>query len=56
MELTPLLVDKKVAAKVLGISVRKLEYLISQGKMQTKRIGRRVLVPYVALRKFADEV
>jgi excisionase family DNA binding protein len=55
MEMSPLLLDKKTAAKALSISVRMLEYLISGGKLQTHRIGRRVLVPYGSLRRFAGE-
>ena len=53
MELVPLLLDKKSAAKLLGISVRMLEYLIAQGKVCVRRIGRRVLIPHQSLAQFA---
>jgi excisionase family DNA binding protein len=55
MESEPLLVDKKFATKTLSISVRKLDYLITEGKLRTRKIGRRVLIPYSALRQFAKE-
>jgi len=51
----PLLVGKKDAAALLGVSLRKLDYLIEQGKLQPRRIGRRVLLAYAGLRKFAGE-
>jgi excisionase family DNA binding protein len=45
--------DKKSAAKLLGISVRKLDYLIIAGELRVVRIGRRVLLPYRKLVQFA---
>ena len=52
MELQPILVGKRQAARLLGISVRKLEYLISLKELPTRRCGRRVLIPYKALLEF----
>jgi excisionase family DNA binding protein len=53
MDFVPLLMDKKSAAKLLGISVRKLDYLIIAGELRVVRIGRRVLLPYRKLVQFA---
>jgi excisionase family DNA binding protein len=55
MELEPLLVSKKEAAALLGISLRQVDYVIAQGKLRTRRIGRRVLLPFRAVRQFAGE-
>lgn len=41
----PLLYDRKSAAHMLGISLRAIAYLIAGGKIKTRRIGSRVLVP-----------
>jgi hypothetical protein len=54
MEIEPLLVSRKRAAVVLGISIRKLSYLIAEGEVATRRVGRRRLVPVAVLRKFAQ--
>lgn len=55
MELAPLLLDKKNAARLLGISVRKLEYLIADGKLRIRKIGRRTLLRYRDVARFAAE-
>ena len=47
-----LLVSKKEAAQALSISIRSLEYLIARRELQTRRIGKRVLVLASALHKF----
>lgn len=39
---------------MLGISVRTVEYLLSQQKLVSRRIGRRVLVPFSSLESFAQ--
>ena len=48
-----LLYDRKTAAEMLSISVRTLDYLISQRKLETRRIGRKLLIPRESLRRFA---
>lgn len=47
--------DRKEAASQLSISVRSLDYLISSGRIHTRRIGGRVLVPTRELRRFATD-
>lgn len=49
-----LLYDRKEAARQLSISVRSLDYLIAGGQMETRRIGKKVLIPHVALSRFAQ--
>lgn len=53
MEIRPILVGKRQAAQLLGISLRKIEYLISLKELPMRRCGRRVLIPYKALVEFA---
>lgn len=48
-----LLYDRKTAAIQLSISVRALDYLIAQGKFNTRRIGKKVLIPHADLVRFA---
>ena len=52
-ELQPITVGKKTAAQLLGLSVRTIEYLISQRKIAARKVGRRTLIPYRALQEFA---
>ncbi|RRA49004.1 helix-turn-helix domain-containing protein [Acidipila sp. EB88] len=47
-----LLYDRKEAARVLSISVRSLDYLVSNLEIRTKRIGRRLLIPQTELLRF----
>lgn len=49
---TKLLLSREEAAKTLGISLRKLEYLITDQRIPIKRIGRRVLISSRALEEF----
>ena len=48
-----LLFSRREAARALAISVRKLDYLISERKLKTTRIGRRCLVHRSELERFA---
>ncbi len=50
----PLLVSRQQAAALMGISVRALDYLVSNRKIQTRRIGSRVLIPYLELKRFVQ--
>lgn len=48
-----LLYDRKEAARQLSISVRSLDYLIAAKKLDTRRIGKKVLIPHHSLMRFA---
>jgi hypothetical protein len=49
-----LLYPRKDAAFALGISIRSLDYLIAGKQLDTRRIGKKVLVPRGALVRFAS--
>ncbi len=49
-----LLYTKKEAAQMLSISVRKLDYLIADGEIKVRRIGKRVTIHIRALQQFAS--
>ena len=48
-----LLYDRKSAARQLSISVRSLDYMLAGGKFQTRRIGKKVLIPHGELVRFS---
>ena len=48
-----LLYDRKSAAHALSISVRSLDYLLSQRAFRARRIGKKVLIPASELKRFA---
>jgi excisionase family DNA binding protein len=48
-----LLLSKHEAARLLGLSIRSLEHLISRKEIPTRRIGRRVLITRSAVEFFA---
>jgi excisionase family DNA binding protein len=48
-----LLVSQDEAAQMLSISRRSVEYLVAAGKLSTRRIGTRTLIPIEDVRKFA---
>ena len=51
---TRLLYDRKEAARQLSISVRSLDYLIAGKQLETRRIGRKVLVTRASLVRYAS--
>jgi excisionase family DNA binding protein len=51
--LAPLLVNRETAASLLAISLRTIDHLIAAGKLPTKKMGRRTLIPYWSLAEFA---
>ena len=53
MRMDPLLLSKQEAARLLGLSIRSLEHLISRNEIPTRRIGRRVLITRSAIDSFA---
>jgi excisionase family DNA binding protein len=48
-----LLVDRRTAAQYLSISQRSLDYLVSNGELNVRRIGSRVLIPSSELQRYA---
>ena len=53
MPASRLLYDRKTAAQQLSISVRSLDYLIAGGKLRTRRLGRKVMIPHGELVRFS---
>ena len=53
MQTERLLYPRKDAAFQLGISIRSLDYLVARKQLDTRRIGKKVLVPRNALVRFA---
>jgi excisionase family DNA binding protein len=49
-----MLYDREEAARQLSISVRALDYLIASKQINTRRIGRKVLIPHSELVRFAS--
>ena len=49
-----LLYPRKDAAFQLGVSVRTLDYIIARKELETRRIGKKVLIPRGALVRFAN--
>lgn len=47
------LVSRKVAAHMLSISIRAVDYLIATRRLSTRRIGSRVVIPIEEIRRFA---
>lgn len=48
-----LLYDRKTAARMLSISVRSIDYIIAAKGLDTRRIGRKVLVTHASLLRYA---
>ena len=48
-----LLVSRKMAAEMLTISIRKVDYMIADGRLLTRKIDNRVLIPVEEIYKFA---
>ncbi len=49
-----LLYDRKEAARQLSISIRSLDYLIANKELNTRRIGKKVLIPHGELVRYAN--
>jgi excisionase family DNA binding protein len=54
LRMDTLLLSKHEAARLLGLSIRSLEQLISRKEIPTRRIGRRVLITRSAVESFAQ--
>jgi excisionase family DNA binding protein len=48
-----LLVSKRSAAESLGVSIRTIENFIARKDLPARKLGRRTLIPFAALRQFA---
>jgi hypothetical protein len=48
-----MLYDRKEAARQLSISVRSLDYLIAGKQLETRRIGKKVMIPHGVLARYA---
>lgn len=51
---TPLLYSRKEAARLLSISLRSVDYMIAGGKLRTRKIGSRILIPASAVHRMAE--
>jgi hypothetical protein len=52
-QIEKLLYSREDAAIALSISIRSVDYLISEGKLTTRRIGRKTLIPVGDIKRFA---
>jgi len=50
----PLLVGRREAAKLLGLSLRSLDHAVCRGLLKPRRLGRRVLFTPEELKRFAS--
>ena len=53
-ETSRLLYDRKSAARMLSVSIRSLDYIIAAKALDTRRIGRKVLVTHASLVRYAS--
>ena len=54
-ELERLLYGRKSAAESLSVSVRTVDYALSRGEFETRKIGRRTLITARSLRSWAGK-
>ena len=50
-----LLYSRRDAAEALSLSIRSVDYLITTGRLSTRRVGSKILIPAGAVRRFARE-
>ena len=50
-----LLYSRRDTAEALCLSIRSVDYLITTGRLSTRRIGGKILIPTSAVRRFARE-
>jgi excisionase family DNA binding protein len=53
MQTEPILVPRKEAARLLGVSTRMVDYLLAAKELTARRVGRKVLISYRQLQVFA---
>jgi hypothetical protein len=49
-----LLYDRKETARQLSVSVRSVDYIIAAKQLETRRIGKKVLVTHASLTRYAQ--
>ena len=47
------LISRQMAAIMLSISIRGIDYLVAQGKLPARKLGRRTLIPRDAITQLA---
>ena len=50
-----LLYSRRDAAEALSLSIRSIDYLITTGRLSSRRVGSKILIPAGAIRRFARE-
>ena len=50
-----LLYSRRDTADALSLSIRSVDYLITAGRLATRRVGGKILIPASAVRRFARE-
>jgi hypothetical protein len=50
-----LLYSRRDTAEALSLSIRSIDYLITTGRLPTRRVGGKILIPASAVRRFARE-
>ena len=50
-----LLYSRRDTAQALSLSIRSIDYLITSGRLPTRRVGGKILIPASAVRRFAKE-
>jgi len=53
VQVEPILVPRKEAARLLGVSTRMIDYLLAAKELTARRVGRKVLISYRQLQVFA---
>ncbi len=53
LKLQPLLITRREAAEALGLSVRAIDYLVQQGRLRSRKLGKRRLFPREEVERFA---
>jgi excisionase family DNA binding protein len=53
VSLEPLLLTRRQAASYLSLSLRSVDYLLQQKRLNARRVGKRVLIPRAECERFA---
>lgn len=56
MSFEKLFYSRREVATALGVSVRKIDYMISDQKLTTRRLGKNVLIPAEDVKRLAAEI